>query len=190
MDEEKRNIVNIEKENFSERYELYYESTVDKDLEKSIVDFKNEVFDGLYSSTGRKFTDILATTEELVKQNRYIFTQDNETEYYSEDGIKNREKTLTKGNIFEPNVTLSDIVSKGQREDRGEGLTKPTPKMLITGDIVKSLVTSGLNPIDILCLGAEFTQMRDKNYWKKQKDLNKKDLGEIRRGMAKKWQQR
>lgn len=184
MNTDERNIVNIEKENFSERYELFYEAPVNAEFNKSIVKLKNDIFKDLHSSTGRKFVDVLVTTEELVREKRYIFLQNDVTEYYSKEGLAKRERELTKGPLFEPNVTLNDIVPRAQREDRGEGLTKPTPKMLVTGDVVKSLVTSGLDPIDVLCLGAEFSQIKDGEYWISQKELNRKDLGVVRRGMA------
>jgi single-stranded DNA-specific DHH superfamily exonuclease len=166
--QEERNLsqVNIDKAEFSPRYENWFEATLeDPTMEMRLRTLKDEIFDNKITSTGRKFSDILLTTEELAEQGRYVFGQEEVTEYESKESQKKRARTLDKGDLFEPKVVLKTIVSSSQRENREEGLNRPGYRKAIQQEVVKYLVTSGCSIIEALSLLAKGTQLATNEEW-------------------------
>jgi hypothetical protein len=166
--QEERNLsqVNIDKAEFSPRYENWFEATLeDPTMEMRLRTLKDEIFDNKITSTGRKFSDILLTTEELAEQGRYVFGQEEVTEYESKESQKKRARTLDKGDLFEPKVVLKTIVSSSQRENREEGLNRSGYRKAIQQDVVKYLVTSGCSIIEALSLLAKGTQLAVDEEW-------------------------
>ena len=78
------------KESLSPRYSNFFvRDTTDEEKEEisNIISLKNEIFDGVVSPTGRNYHDVLKTTQELVTENRYLFTQKDVSKYWSEKKI-------------------------------------------------------------------------------------------------------
>ncbi|MFA7628180.1 MAG: hypothetical protein WCY37_02070 [Candidatus Dojkabacteria bacterium] len=166
--QEERNLsqVNIDKAEFSPRYENWFEATLeDPTMEMRLRSLKEEIFDDKITSTGRKFSEILVTTEELAEQGRYVFGQEEVTEYESKESQKKRARTLDKGDLFEPKIVLKNIVSSSQRENREEGLNRPGYRKAIQQEVVKYLVTSGCSIIEALSLLSKATQLAVDEEW-------------------------
>ncbi len=177
------NQVNIAKAEFSPKYENWFEATFeDETMEMRLRDLKKEIFNDKITSTGRKFSDILVTTEELAEQGRYVFGQEEVTEYESKESQERRARTLYKGDLFEPKIILKNIVSSSQRENREEGLNRPEYKKSIQREVVKYLVTSGCSIIEALSLLAKSTQLATNEQWITQEEwvgenkLNSEDI--------------
>lgn len=183
--------VNIDKAEFSPRYENWFEATLeDPTMEMRLRNLKEELFDDKITSTGRKFSEILVTTEELAEQGRYVFGQEQVTEYESKEAQKKRARTLDKGTLFEPKVVLKNIISSSQRENREEGLNRPGYRKAIEQEVVKSLVTSGCSIIEALSLLAKATQLAVNEEWITEEEWvgkNKLDSEEIDVKLAKKY---
>ena len=191
--QEERNLsqVNIDKAEFSPRYENWFEATFeDPSMEMRLRDLKEEIFNDKITATGRKFSDILVTTEELAEQRRYVFGQEEVTEYESKEAEEKRAKTLDKGDLFEPKVVLKNIVSSSQRENREEGLNRAGYRKSIQQEVVKYLVTSGCSIIEALSLLAKGTQLATNEEWITEEEWvgkNKLDTEEIDVKLARKY---
>ena len=191
--QEERNLsqVNMDKAEFSPRYENWFEATLeDPTMETRLRSLKQEIFEDKITSTGRKFSDILVTTEELAEQGRYVFGQEEVTEYESKESQKKRERTLYKGDLFEPKIVLKNIVSSSQRENREEGLNRSGYRKAIQQEVVKYLVTSGCSIIEALSLLAKGTQLAINEEWITEEEWvgeNKLDSEEIDVKLAKKY---
>ena len=191
--QEDRNLsqVNIDKAEFSPRYENWFEASLeDPTMEIRLRSLKQEIFDDKITSTGRKFSDILVTTEELAEQGRYVFKQEDVTEYESKESQKKRERTLYKGDLFEPKIVLKNIVSSSQRENREEGLNRSGYRKAIQQEVVKYLVTSGCSIIEALSLLAKGTQLAVNEEWISEEEWvgeNKLNSEEIDVKLAKKY---
>src|SRR5690606_29057428 len=114
---------------------------------EAVIDLKNEIFEGKYSSSGRSFTDVLKTPEELVSEGRYLFSQKDVSKYWSDSEIMKRERTLKKDSLFEPPVVLGKIVPANQRENRNEGLHRASYNKALEFAVQKLLFTSGIPPM-------------------------------------------
>jgi single-stranded DNA-specific DHH superfamily exonuclease len=169
MDEPEKKLngqVNAEKAKLSPQYENWYEATPENpEMEYRIRLLKEEIFDGKISSSGREFSNILFTTEELAEQGKYTLKQEDVTEYDSKEAFKRRERSLDKGPLFEPKVVLENIIPSSQRENREEGLNRPSYGKSIQREVVKHLITSGCSVIDALSLMAKAAQLATEEEW-------------------------
>lgn len=159
--------VNRAKEELSSAYKVWYEapSQEKEQLEESVIEVRDEIFNGLTTSSGRKFTEILFTPEELAEKNRYVFNQKDVSNYHSEKATKERSRGLVKGVPFDPVVVLGDIVPTAHRESREEGLNRASYEKMLQWEVVKRLVTSGCSPIDVLSGMAKANQLSTKKSW-------------------------
>jgi single-stranded DNA-specific DHH superfamily exonuclease len=163
---EKRSQINIEKSKLSPEYDSWYEATFeDPSMEFRIRSLRDELFGDIVTSSGRKLSEVVVTAEELAEQERHTFTQEDVAKYESKESKKERRRTLDKGALFEPRVVLKDILSPAQREDREEGLNRPSYQRMMEREVIKSLVTAGLSPIEAFSLFAKVTQLANGEEW-------------------------
>jgi len=176
------------KENFSSRYNTFDTPSVSEDtsvLNNAVIDLKNEIFDGKFSSSGRRFDEILKTPEELVDEGHYLFSQKDVSKYWSEDEIKKRERTLKKDPLFEPPVVLGKIVPTNQRENRNEGLNRASYNKTLEFAVQKLLFTTGIPPMTQLSnLGKVFQYVTgekwiDEKEWTGRKKIDDGDIERI-----------
>jgi len=158
--------VNAEKAKISSRYENWFEATFeDPTIEYRIRSLRDDIFNGHLTTTGRKFSEIVVTPEELAEKGLYTFGQKEVSEYESEEAKKSRERTLDKGPLFKPKVVLKDIISFSQRENREEGLNRTSYQKAMQISIFKALITSGVSPTEALSLMAKSLQLATGEEW-------------------------
>lgn len=176
------------KEKHSPRYNSFDTLPLSEDssnLAEAVIDLKNEIFEGKYSSSGRSFTDVLKTPEELVSEGRYLFSQKDVSKYWSDSEIMKRERTLKKDSLFEPPVVLGKIVPANQRENRNEGLHRASYNKALEFAVQKLLFTSGIPPMTQLSnLGKVFQYVTgekwiDEKEWTGRKKLDDGDIERI-----------
>jgi len=157
------NKVNRSKEEISTAYKVWYEVLPPK--EENIRQLRDEIFHGYTSSGGRELVDVLQTSQELAESNKYVFTQEDVTQYYTKEATKRRRRGLRKGELFEPPVVLADILPVSQRENREEGLHRAPYKKMLESEATKSLATSARSPIDTLSYIARWYQLISGERW-------------------------
>ena len=178
------------KAQLSPRYgNFFVRETTDEERQRisDIISLKNEIFNETKSPTGRAYDEILKTPQELVEEDRYLFTQKQVSKYWSEQAIKERERTLKKDLLFDPPVVLGKIVPYNQRESRTEGLNRSSYDKALEFAVHKLLFTSGIPTMNQLSnLGKVFQFVTgekwiDDSKWVGDKKLDDGDIERIKR---------
>lgn len=162
-----KDLVSSAKEKLSPRYKTYYAPPPREDeqvLASRVDDLKEEIFGDEVSTSGRRWSEILKTPENLVEEGKYTFNQRDVTKYWSKTEIKKRERTLRKDPLFEPPVVLGKLVPSSQRENRNEGLNRTSMEKQAEYDILRALVTEG-NPIVKLTIWGKIYQHTTGEKW-------------------------
>ncbi len=176
------------KAQLSPRYgNFFVRETTDEERQRisDIISLKNEIFNETKSPTGRAYDEILKTPQELVEEDRYLFTQKQVSKYWSEQAIKERERTLKKDLLFDPPVVLGKIVPYNQRESRTEGLNRSSYDKALEFAVHKLLFTSGIPTMNQLAnLGKVFQYVTgekwiDDSKWVGDKKLDDGDIERI-----------
>ncbi|MGI6484375.1 MAG: hypothetical protein ACOX0R_02020 [Candidatus Dojkabacteria bacterium] len=163
-----KDLISLEKEKLSPRYKTYYApppTEEEQELASKVDELKEEIFGDEISSSGRRWNEILKTPEDLIKEKRYIFNQNDVTKYWSEEEIKKRERTLRKNPLFEPPVVLAKLVPSSQRENRDEGINRTSRDKELEFAIEKLLFTSGVPTTTLLTQLGKFYQYVTGERW-------------------------